>query len=271
MISKTKQNTHNKLYALIEVSILEILFFIVAWYLMTVLPSNTAGWITKSFMICLALIAMIAHKKISEYGLNINNLMFSLKWSLYIFLFFLGCGLVLLGLFSLTGFAKIIGDIDITKIAVDFVWYLVMVGFAEELFFRGYVQSRLNEVFTKKYEKILGWKFEWHQGTLIAGIFFFGIPHIFVSINPFTGDLTVEAFYVIIAIFASFLGVIFGAMREKTGNIITCTVFHMAVDFFALSFFYYLTDNIMVSNMIVFITLGIFFGTLFEKFLSGEK
>ena len=146
-----------------------------------------------------------------------------------------------------------------------------MVGFAEELFFRGYVQSRLNEVFTKKYEKILGWKFEWHQGTLIAGVFFFGIPHIFVSINPFTGDLTVEAFYVIIAIFASFLGVIWGVVREKTGNMITCTIFHMTVDFFALSFFYYLTSSMMVSNMIVFITLGIFFGTLFEKFLSSEK
>ncbi|RLE48752.1 MAG: hypothetical protein DRJ31_06540 [Candidatus Methanomethylicota archaeon] len=28
--------------------------------------------------------------------------------------------------------------------------YYIFVGFAEELLFRGYVQSRLNEVFTKK-------------------------------------------------------------------------------------------------------------------------
>jgi len=104
------------------------------------------------------------------------------------------------------------------RLAGDALCYPVMVGFAEELLFRGYVQSRLNEVLTREYGSLIGFRFTWHQGTLITAIFYFGLPHLLTDINPFTGDFEVGAGTVLIALSACFLRMIFGVMREKTGK-----------------------------------------------------
>ncbi len=54
---------------------------------------------------------------------------------------------------------------------------MIVGGFAEGLFFRGYVQSGLNEVFTRGYNSLLGFRCIWHQGTLITATSTSACPH----------------------------------------------------------------------------------------------
>ena len=149
---------------------------------------------------------------------------------------------------------------------IDAIWFFIFVGFAEELFFRGYVQSRLNEVFIKKYKRILGINFEWHQGTLITGVIFFGIPHILVGINPFSGFYNVSLMDIMIAVFASFLGVIFGIIREKTGDIIIPSILHGLVDFTVIGIGRII--GLGLSNIVAVVALFFFFALIFERILK---
>ena len=149
---------------------------------------------------------------------------------------------------------------------IDAIWFFIFVGFAEELFFRGYVQSRLNEVFIKKYKRILGINFEWHQGTLITGVIFFGLPHILVGINPFSGFYHVSLMNIMIAVFASFLGVIFGIIREKTGAIIIPSILHGLVDFTVFGIGRII--GLGLSNIVAVVALFFFFALIFERILK---
>ena len=96
-----------KLYALLEVTLFETLFLVVAWHVLAVLPSRLAGWVSKSFMTALALAAIVAHGRVSEYGLSTKNIRLSLKLSLYIIVFFLGCGFALLSFFLAVGLTRL--------------------------------------------------------------------------------------------------------------------------------------------------------------------
>jgi len=142
----------------------------------------------------------------------------------------------------------------------------VFVGFAEELFFRGYVQSRLNEVFSRKYRKFLWVGFKWTQGTLITAVFLFGIPHLLTGVNPFLGYYGIEPFTVFMTISAIFMGLVFGVIREKTGCILVTTVLHGSTDFVALTLSKVV--GLTVSNIAADVALFIFFAILFEKLLK---
>ncbi|MGE5123103.1 MAG: lysostaphin resistance A-like protein, partial [Acidobacteriaceae bacterium] len=60
------------------------------------------------------------------------------------------------------------------KAIVTFLFYALFVAFGEEILFRGYVQSRLNEVFGRPY-RFFGVAFGW--GAIISAILF-GVMHV---------------------------------------------------------------------------------------------
>ena len=252
-----------KVMAVLEVVLLEIIFFISAWYFQWLYPSSY-GWYSKLIMIFLGITGILSHRRIRNYGLFPKNIKFSIKWSIYILLLFLT--IIITGIIAacIVGFWEL--KVNARLLLIDAIWFFIFVGFAEELFFRGYVQSRLNEVFTKKYRKIIGVDFEWHQGTLITGVVFFGLPHILVGINPLIRIYNISLAHIIIAAFASFLGIIFGIIREKTGGIIIVTILHGLIDFTVYGIGRII--GLMLSNIITIIALFFFFAVFFEKILK---
>ena len=258
-----------KIVAVLETASLEAAFFLIAWYIYAMRTSLALhGWLTKAVMILLAILGIAIHGSPGSYGLSLGNLRKDLKWSLYILLITFGLGGIVAFLCILAGLGSP-GEVNLGRLAGDALWYLVMVGFAEELFFRGYVQSRLNEVFTHEYGSLIGFRFTWHQGTLITAIFYFGLPHLLTDINPFTGDFEVSAGTVLIALSACFLGLIFGVMREKTGNVILPTVTHFSIVYTTFSLFPSLAGG-TASIIAPMVALFVFFLKPFQDFLNDD-
>ncbi len=266
IVSQVMLGEDDRVLAVLETAIFEIAFFLIAWYLSA--HYNYGNWLSKTGMILLALLGIAVHRSTERYGLSLRNPKMDLKWSLYVLLIMFGLGGIIAYLYVLLGLGAP-GKISPTGLVGNALWYLVMVGFAEELFFRGYVQSRLNEVFIREYSSLLGFKCIWHQGTLITAIFYFGLPHILTDVNPFTGDFRVNAQTLLIAVSACFLGLIFGVMREKTGNILLPTITHFGVVYSTLSLFPTIAGGhaAILSSMIA---LFIFFLKPFQDFLNEK-
>ncbi len=252
----------SRVLAFVEVLFFIAVFFLFAWYFQVFNASY--GWYSKIVMIVLGFIGIALHGRFRDYGLNFRNLWFSAKWSIYIVGLFALVDVLLIVFSLFLGISIIL--VSFETFLLDALWFFVFVGFAEELFFRGYIQSRLNEVFSREYHKILGVRFELHQGTLITAIVLFGPLHLLVGVNPFLGIYNVDLFIVLLALSASFLGVIFGVLREKSGDIILPSVFHGLIDFNV--FFFRKIIGIMLSNIATMIALFIFFAIFFEKILS---
>jgi len=93
------------------------------------------------------------------------------------------------------------------------VQMLVFVGFLEEFFFRGYIQSRFNAVFGKPF-RYRGVGFGWGLvfAALIFGLFH---PITVLGSNPWPWALWTAA-----------LGLVLGYLREKTGSVIAPAILH---------------------------------------------
>ncbi len=121
---------------------------------------------------------------------------------------------------------------DIGKRILGFIYFLFFVGLGEEMFFRGYIQSRLNSVFGRPL-RFFGTNWGW--GIIITSLLF-GLAHIFNGFNPFLGKLSLAwpwGFWTV------FSGLAFGFLREKTGSIVAPAILHglpraVAALFFAI-------------------------------------
>jgi membrane protease YdiL (CAAX protease family) len=131
-------------------------------------------------------------------------------------------------------FLSLIGGMMMTGpiLILLFVEFFIFVGFGEELVFRGYMQSRLNEAFGRPY-RFFG--ISWGAGLIIASLLFGFMHALTAHFNPFLGwySLDWQRGFVI-----SFGGLIFGFIREKTGNIVAPSILHGFIDFFSTIFRY---------------------------------
>jgi hypothetical protein len=105
------------------------------------------------------------------------------------------------------------------KALVLFLTYALFVGFGEEILYRGYMQSRLNEVFGKPFS-FFGVAFGW--GAILTALLF-GFTHIGVlrMILGLSSEVTLAwGFWTI------FSGLVFSFVREKTGSILAPALLH---------------------------------------------
>lgn len=129
----------------------------------------------------------------------------------------------LLAFVPLLSMAAIAGSINFGLIASTVIFQFFFAGFGEEIMFRGYMQSKLNEGFGYPW-KFAGVKFG--PGLLITSILF-GVLHLLNPFNPLQGQFALAIWSGISSTFAGFL---FGFIREKTGDILAPGIAHGLVD-----------------------------------------
>ncbi|HEX2945191.1 MAG TPA: CPBP family intramembrane glutamic endopeptidase [Clostridia bacterium] len=113
----------------------------------------------------------------------------------------------------------------ISDIVSSFVRFFIIVAPAEEFFFRGYVQTKLNDVFEKNFH-LPGVNFGW---GLIVSSLLFGVMHVFNSYNPFLCSYDISLPW---GIWTIILGFILGLIREKTNSLTAPVILHAVINFF---------------------------------------
>jgi membrane protease YdiL (CAAX protease family) len=101
------------------------------------------------------------------------------------------------------------------------LYFLVLVGFGEEIKYRGYFQSRINAEYGRPW-KIAGISFG--PGLIVVSLLF-GLSHVaqFGVFNPFLGEYTVNPWMFLQAFWG---GLFFGLIREKSGGIVASSLAH---------------------------------------------
>lgn len=105
------------------------------------------------------------------------------------------------------------------KALVAFLTYALFVGFGEEMFYRGYIQSRLDEAFGKPL-RFYGVAFGW--GAVITSLLF-GLTHVGVLrwMLGVGGEVTWAW-----GLWTFFGGLVFSLVREKSGSILAPALLH---------------------------------------------
>jgi membrane protease YdiL (CAAX protease family) len=105
-------------------------------------------------------------------------------------------------------------------------WLFVGAGFGEEMFFRGYIQSRVNETFGRPFQ-LLGLDFGFGLGV---SSLLFGFLHALNSVDYFHGHYEFAWWY---GVQNCFIGLFYGCVREKTGGVLAGGVTHGLTDVLA--------------------------------------
>jgi membrane protease YdiL (CAAX protease family) len=106
------------------------------------------------------------------------------------------------------------------------LWLFLGAGFGEEIFFRGYIQSRVDEAFGRPFHW-LGLQFG--VGLLVSALLF-GLIHSLNTVDYFQGRFDFGWSYGLEA-FAE--GILFGGIRAKTGSVLPGAITHGLLDVFA--------------------------------------
>jgi membrane protease YdiL (CAAX protease family) len=111
-------------------------------------------------------------------------------------------------------------QIDVPRLWLStIVFQVLFAGFGEEVLYRGYFQSRLNDGFGRPF-KVEGISF---GVGLIAISLLFGLGHLLNPFNPFLGHNGLDWFAGLIALQT---GLFYGLVREKTGSILAPAIIH---------------------------------------------
>ncbi len=104
----------------------------------------------------------------------------------------------------------------LSELITRIIIVLVFVAFLEEFFFRGYVQTRLNEAFARPYALF---NVNYGAGLILTAVIF-GLFHPLsvTNQNPWAW-----------ALWTATGGLIFGFLREKSGAVVTPALVHGAI------------------------------------------
>lgn len=106
------------------------------------------------------------------------------------------------------------------------LWLFLGAGFGEEIFFRGYIQSRVDQAFGCPF-RLLG--FDVGPGLLVSSLLF-GFIHALNTVDYFNGRFDFGWAYGAQNIFT---GLFFGLLRARTGSVLPGAIVHGLQDTFA--------------------------------------
>jgi membrane protease YdiL (CAAX protease family) len=117
-------------------------------------------------------------------------------------------------------------DRPVLDVLLSVLWLFFGAGFGEEIFFRGYIQSRLNQTFGRPW-RFLGVDFG--LGLLVSAALF-GLIHVFNTVDYFSGRWDFAWLWW----FPNFAaGLFFGVLRERTKSIVAGGIVHGVSDVLA--------------------------------------
>ena len=119
--------------------------------------------------------------------------------------------------------AIVLGGLGFGILASAIVFQFYFAGFGEEILFRGYFQSRLNQDFGRPW-RIKGVSFG--PGLLITSALF-AVLHMLNPFNPLMGSFELDSLWGVTSFFG---GLLFGFLREKTGTVLSASVGHGLLD-----------------------------------------
>jgi membrane protease YdiL (CAAX protease family) len=125
----------------------------------------------------------------------------------------------LLGLLSLPLVVAWHFDRPLPNVLFSVLWLFLGTGFGEEVFFRGYVQSRVNEAFGRPYRR---WGVRVGPGVVISSLLF-GFIHALNTVDYFGGRYDFAWLWLLSN---SFVGLFFGVLREGTGSVLPGAILH---------------------------------------------
>jgi membrane protease YdiL (CAAX protease family) len=136
------------------------------------------------------------------------------------------CSALLLGVFCVPLLVAWYYGRPLFHTLLTVAWLVVGAGIGEEVFYRGYVQSRLNEVFGRPFHL---WGVEFGAGLFVSSVLF-GFLHASNSVDYFHGRFTF-AWGFGVAAFGT--GLLYGCLREINGSIVPGAVTHSILDVLA--------------------------------------
>jgi membrane protease YdiL (CAAX protease family) len=105
------------------------------------------------------------------------------------------------------------------EVVFTVVWQFLFSGFGEEMLYRGYMQSRLNQAFGRPYT-IRGVRFG--PGLILASLVF-ALSHVLNTYNPFVGSYELSWGW---GIWTFVTGLLFGIIREGTDGLLAPAIAH---------------------------------------------
>ncbi|MEM1977199.1 MAG: CPBP family intramembrane glutamic endopeptidase [Nitrososphaerota archaeon] len=259
----------DKRYAtLLEVCLVSLLLTFVVWlreaYLAYLKCSMFWHFGFPAFMMLIALLAIILPRRSFRiYGFLPRSPRFTLKWSSAFIAVFILPAAFSIGVSAALGVAKPAG-LSPLSIILNVIFNMIFIGLVEEAYFRGYVQSRLNEAFERRWRRLIfkAWKVDYGMSLPLTSIIF-ALIHIVNYWNPIISRWE-PAWWMPIHILGAFaFGCLAGALREAS-DIYVSTSLHggiMTAYTFLSIYTSELTLNIslFISWLIFFYLLAIFF------------
>jgi uncharacterized protein len=108
---------------------------------------------------------------------------------------------------------------SVGKAISAFLFFLFFIGPAEEILFRGYIQSRLNQAFGRPY-RFFG--VNWGLGAVVTALFF-GLMHFLNLTSLYKGQADFQVWWGLWTFFGSLT---FSFVREKTGSVLAPAILH---------------------------------------------
>jgi membrane protease YdiL (CAAX protease family) len=162
------------------------------------------------------LILVLTSRNLKTYGLTLSNWRYNMKWGVLLILVVIIPIMITVAM-GLTSPEQNLSQSD--YVVSTLIFQFLFAGFGEEILFRGYYQSRLNEGFGRNF-RVLNLEFGW--GVFITA-FLFGMVHVFFWPRFFFGGFQIN---VMSGIYTGMIGLTIGFVREKSGSILAPSLMH---------------------------------------------
>lgn len=126
---------------------------------------------------------------------------------------------IIAGALLLLAFSNLTQRAPLDNPLSGFIYYLLFVGFGEELLFRGYIQSRLNEAWGRPFQF---YGVPWGWGLIITSVIF-GLMHVINIGSLVNGNWQLAPWW---GLWTFFGGLVLGFVREKSGSIVAPSILH---------------------------------------------
>jgi len=196
-----------------------VFIFILQTHPFSGVPGRIGGYLTPLAWILVPwIILTIRQESFMEFGYHLEDFPRSLGMGLVVSLLLIPYFTVFALRFGMPDLDFLEGGrgMDWIRMALYQAFYIAL---PEEFFFRGYLQTRLNQIFGKPC-RLLGAETGW--GLFLASLIFM-IFHLVIGLNVWNAAIFVPA-------------LIFGWLREKTGSITASTVFHAMCNIMLFTF-----------------------------------